>query len=77
MKKRLYPFEKPGLEAQTLRKLADQQILPCYKTPAGQRMFDRLGLETMCHPASINTQVSKSKTNFVYTRVSSKKLTHY
>jgi DNA-binding transcriptional MerR regulator len=29
-----------GLEAQTLRKLADQQILPCYKTPAGQRMFD-------------------------------------
>ena len=74
MKKRLYPFEKLviSLEAQTLRKLADQQILPCYKTPAGQRMFDRLGLETMCHPTSINTQVSKSKTNFVYTRVSSK-----
>jgi predicted site-specific integrase-resolvase len=62
-----------GLEAQTLRKLADQQTLPCYKTPAGQRMFDRLGLEKMCHPTSTNTQVSKNKTNFVYTRVSSKK----
>lgn len=26
-----------GLEAQTIRKMADQKLIPCYKTPGGQR----------------------------------------
>jgi predicted site-specific integrase-resolvase len=63
-----------GIEAQTLRKLADSQTLPSYKTPSGQRKFNRAGLDSMCNTAVSNTRLPKdSKQNFIYTRVSSKR----
>jgi putative resolvase len=63
-----------GIKPQTLRTLADNQTILCYKTPAGQRMFNRSSLEAMCNPILSSQEISpNTKTNFVYTRVSSKK----
>jgi predicted site-specific integrase-resolvase len=63
-----------GIEEQTLRKLADQEILPCYKTPSGHRMFNKAGLEAMCNANSIsNRERTRIKLNYIYARVSSKK----
>ena len=63
-----------GIGIQTLRKMADDQIIPCYKTASGQRMFSTSGLQKMC---SINLphekQPENKKKNFLYTRVSTKK----
>ena len=63
--------ELTGLHQNTLRKLGDEQTIQCYKTPGGQRRFNKSNLEKMCHPISIDTNTAK--TNFIYTRVSSKK----
>ena len=60
-----------GLHQNTLRKLGDEQTIKCYKTPGGQRRFDKLDLEKMCNSIPINTETTR--TNFIYTRVSSKK----
>ena len=60
-----------GYIKNTLRKLGDEQTIQCYKTPGGQRRFNKLDLEKMCH--SISTDSNTTKTNFIYTRVSSKK----
>jgi predicted site-specific integrase-resolvase len=63
-----------GIESQTLRKLADTQKLPSYKTPSGQRKFHKAGLEEMCNTFVTNSSLPKaSKQNFIYTRVSSKR----
>lgn len=63
-----------GLDPQTLRKLGDLQKIKCYKTPSGQRRFNKSNLEEMCNTSIIHTQIKQTqKTNFVYTRVSSKK----
>jgi putative resolvase len=63
-----------GLEAQTLRKYADTKTIQCYKTPTGQRMFHKPSLEAMCTPLASDNQVQEiTKTNFIYSRVSSKK----
>lgn len=62
-----------GIEEQTLRKLADKEILPCYKTPAGQRMFNRASLEAMCNTNHTLSTEKRIKLNFIYARVSSKK----
>lgn len=60
-----------GLHQNTLRRFADEQKISCYKTPSGQRRFNKRYLETMCNPISNNQE--QPKTNFIYTRVSSKK----
>lgn len=63
-----------GIESQTLRKLGDQKKIKCYKTPSGQRKFDRSCLEAFCDSLSNDPQVQENKRkNFIYTRVSSKK----
>ena len=63
-----------GLTAQSLRKMADAQQIKSYKTPGGQRRFDKSNLEEMCYSLSINEKVPDiPKQNFIYTRVSSKK----
>lgn len=60
-----------GLGEQTLRKLLDENKVDGYKTPAGQRRFNKLSLEKLCNP--INVQKEYSRINYIYTRVSSKK----
>ena len=66
--------EFTGLDQQTLRTLADSKKVRCYKTPAGQRRFDRHGLEEMCNLVHNGEEVAESKIrNFLYARVSSKK----
>jgi putative resolvase len=60
-----------GLHENTLRRLGDEQKISCYKTPSGQRRFNKYCLEKMCNPIFINKK--SVKTNFIYARVSSKK----
>jgi predicted site-specific integrase-resolvase len=63
-----------GIEAQTLRKLADTQKIASYKTPSGQRKFNRSDLEAMCGITSTSNKVPQvQKINYIYARVSSKK----
>ena len=63
-----------GLHPHTLRKYADLGKIKSYKTPAGQRKFDRVELEKMCSPISFIEEVPQvARTNFLYARVSSKK----
>jgi putative resolvase len=66
--------EYTGLHPNTLRRLADNQKIICYKTPSGQRRFNKADLAKMC--AINNTNTIKSaidKQNIIYARVSSKK----
>lgn len=63
--------ELSGLHQNTLRKLGDEQTIQCYKTPGGQRRFNKCDLEKMCNPILIDQNATR--TNFIYTRVSSKK----
>ena len=63
-----------GIEAQTLRKMADAQKIKCYRTLSKQRKFDRESLEQFCcnlHDAKIIEQIPRK--NFLYARVSSRK----
>ena len=63
-----------GICPQTLRKLADENKIKCYKTLSGQRKFDKNCLEAMCCSISSDQQISTGeKQNFIYARVSSKK----
>jgi putative resolvase len=63
-----------GLHPNTLRKFADQNQVKCYKTPSGQRKFDRQSLEKFCNPVPIVVEISNNeKINYIYSRVSSKK----
>lgn len=62
-----------GIESQTLRKLGDQQKVKCYRTPTGQRKFDKDSLEKMCQGISEKSSPINTKRNFIYARVSSKK----
>ena len=65
-----------GINAQTLRKLGDENKIKCYKTLSGQRKYDKHYLEKMCDNDYDTNQVQlHSKKNFIYTRVSSKKQT--
>lgn len=63
--------EFSGLHQNTLRKLGDEQTIQCYKTPGGQRRFNKYDLEKMCNSVSLDKK--PTRTNFIYTRVSSKK----
>lgn len=63
-----------GIGPQTLRTLADNQKIPSYRTPSGQRKFDRESLQKMCSPSFSDQKIGKDgKSNFLYARVSSKK----
>lgn len=63
-----------GLCPQTLRKMADQHTISCYKTPAGQRRFNKADLEKMCSSVHYDNKVEEVQMqNFIYARVSSKK----
>ena len=63
-----------GLEAQTIRKMADQASITCYRTPSGQR---RINLQSIQAFVSNNIPSKKEHTlqkqNFIYARVSTKK----
>ena len=66
--------EFTGLDVQTLRKFADTKKIKCYRTPSGQRRFDRHSLEAMCDLAPLGKEGPEGeKHNFLYARVSSKK----
>jgi len=63
-----------GINAQTLRKLGDENKIKCYKTLSNQRKFDKEYLEKMCNNDNIDDKVDQDKKqNYIYTRVSSKK----
>jgi len=65
-----------GLHPHTLRKFADNDQIQCYKTPSGQRKYNRIGLEKFCNPISAVTtpeQPISERINYIYSRVSSKK----
>lgn len=63
-----------GLCPQTLRSLADQSKIACYKTPSGQRRFNIENLEKMCNPSNTMQKESENiKHDYIYARVSSKK----
>ena len=66
--------ELTGISAQTIRKMADKASIPCYRTPTGQRRISVQGIQEMCHgnPA-VSEEPDVQKTNYLYTRVSTKK----
>lgn len=65
-----------GIQAQTLRKLGDQQKIQCYKTISGQRKFHKASLEAMCYSGGATAASSNfvNKQNFIYARVSCNRL---
>ncbi len=63
-----------GLEAQTIRKMADKGVIQCYKTPSGQRRFNIQSLQKLCTPVVHNQEKPDvPKENYIYVRVSTKK----
>jgi putative resolvase len=63
-----------SLHPHTLRKYADNNQIKCYKTPSGQRKYDKQSLEKFCNPSIVVHQNSTApRINFLYSRVSSKK----
>lgn len=63
-----------SLHPHTIRKYVDQGKIKCFKTPSGQRKINRQSLEAYCFNLISPVKVFKDqKTNFLYTRVSSKK----
>lgn len=63
-----------GLEAQTIRKMADKGVIECYKTPSGQRRFNIHSIQKFCTPIVPDKEKSDvQKQNYLYARVSTKK----
>jgi predicted site-specific integrase-resolvase len=78
-----------GLTQQTLRKLADNKQLDCYKTPSGQRKFNKNFLLKFTNPNNTTNIITnnscnntttnncsenvKIKQSYIYTRLSFKK----
>jgi excisionase family DNA binding protein len=63
-----------GLGHQTIRKMADDGTIKCYKTPTGQRRIDIQSIQEFCSTASnVPKEPTLSKKNFIYARVSTKK----
>jgi len=63
-----------GLEIQTVRKMADQASLVCYKTPSGQRRIDIHSIQKFCSNVVHDKEKQIiQKQNFIYARVSTKK----
>ncbi len=63
-----------GLHPITIRKYADAHQIQCYLTPSGARRYNRDCLEKFCRPDLVHVQQpTNQKTNFIYSRVSSRK----
>jgi predicted site-specific integrase-resolvase len=62
-----------GIGSQTLRRLFDDNILEGYKTQFGSRMYSRQALLKFCETNTSNENKAKSRINFIYARVSTKK----
>lgn len=63
-----------GIEAQTIRKLADQASFICFKTPSGQRRINSQSLQEFISSSRLTKKFKHTpRTNFLYARVSSKK----
>jgi putative resolvase len=63
-----------GLEAQTIRKLADNSSFLCYRTPSDQRRINLQSLQDFINSSLLIQKVENYlKKNFLYARVSSKK----
>ena len=63
-----------GLDPQTVRKMADNSSITCYKTPSGQRRISLQSIQELCNslvPSKEKQEVQRQ--NFIYGRVSSKK----
>ena len=41
-----------GLDPQTIRKMADEASISCYRTPSGQRRINLQIIQEMCHAFS-------------------------
>lgn len=63
-----------GLDIQTIRKMADNSSILCYRTPSGQRRIDMQSIQKLCHCPIIDKKDSEiQKQNYIYARVSTKK----
>jgi excisionase family DNA binding protein len=62
-----------GIGSQTLRKMADDNQIPSFKTISGHRRFSRAGIQKLCEGSGPHKDPRTSRANFLYTRVSSKK----
>lgn len=66
--------EFTSMHANTIRKYGNAGILPCYKTPTGQRRFSKAVLQEFCSGVSAPPPIPRAnKTSYLYSRVSSKK----
>jgi len=62
-----------GLDPQTIRKMADEASILCYRTPSGQRRIDVQSIQRMCQPSLSDKKISiVQKQNYLYARVSTK-----
>lgn len=63
-----------GLDAQTIRKMADKASFLCYRTPSDQRRINLQSLQEFIDSSLLSKEVSKvQRKNFLYARVSTKK----
>ena len=63
-----------GLDPQTVRKMADNSSITCYKTPSGQRRISLQSIQELCNNlVSDKKEQEVQRQNFIYGRVSSKK----
>lgn len=63
-----------GLESQTIRKMADEASILCYRTPSGQRRINVQSIQELCsHAISPCEKQTIQKKNFIYARVSTNK----
>jgi len=64
-----------GLNEQTIRKMADEASLLCYRTPSGQRRIHFQSIQDLINNRVLNElqEPKTQKNNFIYARVSTKK----
>ena len=63
-----------GLAASTIRKMADQSTISCYRTPSGQRRINIQSIQALVsNSVPLKDVKAVQKQNFVYARVSTKK----
>lgn len=63
-----------GLDPQTIRKMADNSSIVCYRTPTGQRKINLQSIQALCCNSVFDEEKPYiQKQNFIYARVSTKK----
>jgi len=63
-----------GLDPQTIRKMADNSSIVCYRTPTGQRKINIHSIQALCsNSLPFEKKSAIQKQNFIYARVSTKK----